>query len=64
MVAIDLLEPADYRLEIGSDGEKATAVVGSELFDRSDSATDVAVRADRAVTDRTVSTTMGCSLLS
>lgn len=62
--AVELLEPADYRLEIGGDGETETVTVGSELFDCNDSATDVAIWADGSVDSRVIATTMGCGPLS
>jgi hypothetical protein len=62
--AVDLVEPASYRLVLGSDADEHAVDVDAAQFDCNSSATDVAVRADWSVDERTISTTMGCGPLS
>jgi hypothetical protein len=62
--AVDLLEPASYRLEVGGDGRRGRVVVDRATFDCNSSVTDVAVRTGGAVESRVSSTTMGCGPLS
>lgn len=58
--AIDLLEPADYRLELGGVAEGYSYDVDRSQFDCNDSATDIVVRTDGSVEESTITTTVGC----
>lgn len=62
--AVDLLEPANYRLVLGGDASEHAVDVDAAQFDCNSSATDVAVRADWSFDERTIATTMGCGPLS